>query len=65
MTLTAYAKGHVRMVEIDKRFNAVMDRHPKRKDALMKVRRRVANNDGKWQRENYTTYTMLFDLMVR
>lgn len=60
--LTDYAKSHMRLVEIDRRFEAVIQRHPKKDTERMKWRIDAARMTGIYQRSSFASDLMMFNI---
>lgn len=56
MTLTPYAVGHLEMLNIDRRFEAVIARNPKYTNVLNRWRCRVARDTGRWERHDFADF---------
>lgn len=51
-SLTVYATIHLKMIEIDRRFEAVVARHPMRKEPFFMMRVGFARDSAKRQRDD-------------
>lgn len=56
MSLTSYAIGHLRMIEIEKNFEKVITRHPKRESYDMRWRIDKARDSALIQRFGFQDY---------
>lgn len=56
MSLTSYAIGHLRMIEIEKKFEKVIARHPKREKYDVNWRINKARDSAMIQRSNFQDY---------
>lgn len=62
--LSGYAIGHLRMVEIDRRFNAVIARHPMRDSWPMKHRVNLARIEANFCNKSFPNYYTLCELAL-
>lgn len=60
--LTEYAKAHLRLIGIDRRFEAVIQRHPKKNSVDMKWRIDHARREGGFQRYAFASSCMIFNI---
>lgn len=56
MSLTSYAIGHLRMIEIEKKFEKVIAHHPKRKSYDVHWNINKARDSAMIQRSNFQDY---------
>jgi hypothetical protein len=63
--LSDYAKSHMRLVEIDRRFETVIQRHPKKDTERMVWRIDAARREGIYQRSAFASDVMMFNIYFR
>ena len=63
--MTDYAKAHLVLIDIDRRFEAVIANHPKRKTFEMRVRLITARSEAQRQRNNIEFNLIMADQALR
>ena len=63
--ITDYAKAHLVLIDIDRRFEALIAHHPKRKTFQMKVRLITARSEAQRQRNNIEFNLIMADQALR
>mgnify|MGYP003538203988 CR=1 FL=1 len=60
--LSDYAKAHMRLIEIDRRFETVIQRHPKKDSVKMEWRIEAARREGLYQRSALASNLKIFNI---
>ena len=63
--ITDYAKAHLMLIDIDRRFEALIANHPKRKTFEMRVRLITARSEARCQRNNIEFSLIMADHALR